>query len=186
MGRRDREVLRKLTYRISSSGYCELLQSIAATTSKLSDGTRIGGREIRQWRRYPVRFVVTFVIALTETSEGLNRIFSELIVCDRIAPENSSSLQVLTKVLSYLPPSDRLNSALTCTKWAQVVAAPELLEDILLSLRGPRLEAIETLVIENDRHYKNVRFSKGTMTRSRDLVGIDSPLPPLIFLCSSS
>lgn len=69
---------------------------------------------------------------------------------------------MLVHVLSHLPPSDRLESALVCKRWAQAVCTSTLLKDVRLFIEGgAAMEAAKTVVMRSQREHRNLKLSDG-------------------------
>lgn len=83
-------------------------------------------------------------------------------------------LQMLSKILRVLPPSERLDSALTCRTFADTLTDSPLLDDIWLVINGLQVEKIVPAIIASRRQYRNIRIIGGmycTAKRPRGSLG---------------
>lgn len=73
--------------------------------------------------------------------------------------------QMLAHVLSYLPPSDRLEGAFVCGRWAKAMCTSTLLDDVRLRIDGKAgMEAAEAVLMRSLREHRNLKLSRGEIT----------------------
>lgn len=129
-------------------------------------------KEISQWTGYPSRFVRTLSSNFFFASAGNSMRVEEtewIVFPDlrsvNILLECLFSFQVLVHVLSFLPVSDRLNSALTCKRWARALCVSQLLEDVSLTIESAdQLKAAEAVLMRTHREYRILKLSNGKIT----------------------
>ena len=69
--------------------------------------------------------------------------------------------QVLALILLHIRPSDRLNSALTCRRWAKVMSSSDMLKDIRLDLAGREMDAAASLLSKSTRQHRSLLLFNG-------------------------
>ena len=69
--------------------------------------------------------------------------------------------QVLALIFLHLRPSDRLNSALTCRRWAKVMSSSDMLEDIRLDITGFEMDAAASLLSKSSRRHRSLLLHNG-------------------------
>ena len=78
--------------------------------------------------------------------------------------------QVLHQIFLHLDPSERLETALTCRKWADLVSHGALLEDTWLKIYGSDMDKAADILIRSRRQYRNLWIFGGTYSDSdRDI-----------------
>ena len=69
--------------------------------------------------------------------------------------------QMLALVLLHLRPWDRLNSALTCRRWAEVTSNSEMLKDIRLNIAGFEMNAAASVLSKSTRRHRSLLLHNG-------------------------
>ena len=69
--------------------------------------------------------------------------------------------QMLALVLLHLPTSDRLNSALTCRRWAEVMSSYDIFKDIRLDIAGFEMNAAVSVLSKSTRRHRRLLLHNG-------------------------
>ena len=74
--------------------------------------------------------------------------------------------QVLHQIFLRLDTSERLEKALTCREWAELVSHGALLEDTWLKIYGSDMDNAADILIRSQRQYRNLWIFGGTYSDS--------------------
>ena len=75
--------------------------------------------------------------------------------------------QVLALIFLHLRPSDSLNSALTCRRWAEVMSSYGMLEDIRLDIAGFEMDAAASVLSKSTRPHMSLLLHNGIHLKFR-------------------